>query len=348
MRADYEAMGVSVVICSMKSATYVTDVRDILGATEYKYTLANTIMTSEAVRACRDLDIPCLWLIHEAWPHDQLDYYARDVFLMPPQVLDGSVIKKAFKAADRIVFPAHVQRKCYESLFEPERASVIYNGIPLDSINEFRATQSRDVIRAELGYSPDDFVIAQLGTVCQRKGQLTTCQAFAQLHEAQPHMKLIMVGARYIRQHEIEYIDSCKKALADTGAEDKATIVDVKKNVLPYYYAADIILVPSFNEVLPLVICEAMAFERPVIASRIDGIPEALDHLQEGMLMEAGDVGQLVEFIDLLHDDPALRKTMGANGRKRVMSQFSFENMSKTYRKEISKDVGMDLTTKKA
>lgn len=343
MRADYEAMGVNVVICSMKSVTYGDDVRGILSGTDFKYTIANTIMTSEAVRGCDDLNIPCLWLIHEAWPHDQLDYYARDVFLMPPQVLDGTVIKAAFKAADRIVFPAHVQRKCYQSLFEPHRASVIYNGIPLDSINEFRATQNRDAVRASLGYGPDDFVLAQLGTVCQRKGQLTTCKAFAQLHESHPHMKLIMVGARYIRQHEIDYIEECKKAIADVGAQDKATILDVKKNVLPFYFAADVVLVPSFNEVLPLVICESMAFERPVIASKIDGIPEALDHLHEGMLMEPGNVEQLVEFVELLHDDPSLRKSMGSRGRKRVMSQFSFDNMSKTYRQEISKDLKMDL-----
>lgn len=340
MRADYEAMGISVSVCDMKLASYPEDVRVVLR--RYEYAIANTIMTTEVINACRDLNVPCLWIIHEAWPKDQFNYYAKEVFMMTH--LDEQAIRDAFSNASKIVFPANVQRRCYDGLFQDENARVIYNGIPLASINAFRAVQSRQKVREELGYDKNDVVLVHMGTVCKRKAQLVTCQAFADLYstcelENGKQFKLLMVGARYIRDHEIKYIEECKQTLECVGADEAATILDVKKNVLPYYLAADIILCPSLNEVLPLVICEAMAFERPVVATRIDGIPEALTHEVEGLLIEAGNPAALFDSIERLAMDADLCKRMGAAGRKRVLSQFSFTTMSKTYRETI----GIDL-----
>lgn len=340
MRADYEAMGIPVSICSMKLVSYPEDVREVLG--KFDYSIANTIMTTEVINASKDLNVPCLWVIHEAWPQDQFNYYAKEVFMMTH--LDEEAIRGAFANASKIVFPANVQRKCYEGLFKPENARVIYNGIPLASINAFRAVQSREKVRAELGYGPNDVVLVHMGTVCKRKAQLVTCQAFAELYSTLTlpggkKFKLLMVGARYIRQHEIDYIEECKQTLESVGADEAAKILDVKKNVLPYYLAADIVLCPSINEVLPLVICEAMAFERPVIATRIDGIPEALTTEVEGVLIEPGNPAALFDAIERLALNPELCKIMGVAGRKRVLTQFSFSTMSGTYRETIKVDL---------
>eukprot|EP00186_Timspurckia_oligopyrenoides_P002555 CAMPEP_0182446788 /NCGR_PEP_ID=MMETSP1172-20130603/6004_1 /TAXON_ID=708627 /ORGANISM="Timspurckia oligopyrenoides, Strain CCMP3278" /LENGTH=592 /DNA_ID=CAMNT_0024642871 /DNA_START=96 /DNA_END=1874 /DNA_ORIENTATION=+ len=335
MREDYEAMGMEVRISDMKSPTYENDVVEAIR--DFDYTVANTIMLTEVVIASKKLAIPSLWVIHEAWPQDQFEYYAKEVFLMAH--LDDSKIRQAFAEATKIVFPAQVQKVCYEGLFKDGVASVIYNGIPLAGINTYRAVQSRKRVRAELGYGENDFLIVQMGTVCKRKGQLITAQAFAQLIKRndgtgkQP--KLLMIGARYIRQHEIDYINAIKEELASTGADQHTTILDVKKNVLPYYLAADVVVCPSLNEVLPLVICEAMAFERPVIASKIDGIPEALSDGVEGFLIPPGEPEPFLEKIEMLYNSDELRIEMGKAGRRRVLSQFSFSVMAKAYRETI-------------
>ncbi len=343
MRTDYETLGIPVRLCNMKSPTYPADVREILNG--FSYAIANTIMTTEVINASKDLGVPSLWVIHEAWPKDQFNYYAKEVFLM--RHLDEQGIIKAFKNASRIVFPAKVQRRCYDGLFNPDAACVIYNGIPLASINGFRASKKRDEVRRELGYGPDDVLLVHMGTVCKRKAQLVTSQAFARLVNEvilpdDKEFKLLMVGARYIRQHEKDYIESCKEVLEDNGCMELATILDVKKNVLPFYLAADIVLCPSINEVLPLVICEAMAFERPVIATRIDGIPEALTDGVEGLLIPPANPDALFNAIKKLASDPALRAEMGAAGRRRVLSQFSFSTMSRTYRETINLDLASE------
>lgn len=340
MRADYESMSMPVHILDMKMVSYPEDCRQVLST--YQYAIANTIMTTEVINASKELTIPCLWVIHEAWPQHQFNYYAKEVFMM--QHLDSQAITSAFSNASKIVFPAKVQQSCYAGLFQPENSRVIYNGIPLASINTFRAVQNRDKVRAELGYSKDDILLVHMGTVCSRKGQLVTAKAFSRLvREIDPgpgkSFKLLMVGARYIRQHEIDYIESCKSILEESGALELTTILDVKKNVLPYYLSADIILCPSLNEVLPLVICEGMAFERPIIASKIDGIPEALSDNVEGLLIPPNEPDALFDAMKALAPDPKRRAQMGAAGRKRVLDQFSFSTMSKHYRETIGNDL---------
>eukprot|EP00871_Galdieria_phlegrea_P001733 jgi/Galph1/2560/GphlegSOOS_G1194.1 len=298
--------------------------------------LANTIMQAPVILAAAEMKIRNVWVIHEAWPKDQIEYYCKEVFLM--KHLNADIIIEAFSKANKIVFPAKVQENCYEDLIESSQASVIYNGIPLTAINAFRATQSRQKTRTELGFTSNDIVLLHMGTVCKRKGQLVTAKAFSLLKndpEAQTmqrNLKLLIVGARYIRQHEIEYIDAIKKELESSGTMDDVRILDVQKNVLPFYHAADVVLCPSLNEVLPLVICEAMAFEKPVVATRIDGIPEALTDGEEGFLISPGDPQALYSALKKLLLTPDLIWKMGKKGRDRVLRQFSFRTMANQYR----------------
>ncbi|EKX49454.1 hypothetical protein GUITHDRAFT_57752, partial [Guillardia theta CCMP2712] len=103
------------------------------------------------------------------------------------------------------------------------------------------------------------------------------------------------------------------------------------------YMAADVVLVPSLNEVLPLVIGEAMAFNKPVVCSAIDGIPEAVDHQVDGLLVPPADAQALSDAIYKLHQSPELRNTIGKAGRDRVLRQFSYDVMASNYDKIMNK-----------
>ena len=86
-----------------------------------------------------------------------------------------------------------------------------------------------------------------------------------------PNLKALIVGARYIRDHEIAYIEDIKQTVLDAGCSysrfeehepepahtAQFTVMDIQSEVLRFYMAADVVVVPSLNEVLPLVICEA-------------------------------------------------------------------------------------------
>ena len=206
----------------------------------------------------------------------------------------------------------------------------------------------RREVRAALGYSDEDFLVLHLGTVCSRKGQMISATACSRLiqEDGCKNLKQLIVGARYIRDHEIRYIDSifevaaahkvCCRRWEDLAEEERGqpqiTIMDIQAAVLRFYMAADVVLVPSLNEVLPLVICEAMAFERPVICSRIDAIPEAVTDGVEGYLVPPGSPDAIRAAVLKLYRDPALCERMGAAGRARVLKQFSYSQMGQHYR----------------
>lgn len=216
-----------------------------------------------------------------------------------------------------------------------DKVRVIYNGVPLARLDKFAASHERSTVRAGMGYSASDVVVLHLGSVCPRKAQLSTARAFTAIRR-QPnmgHVKLLMVGARYIRQHEIDYLDEIKAELAAAprDVQRDATILDIQKDVAKFYHAADIVLVPSLNEVLPCVLTEAMAFQKPVVASAIDGIVEAVSHGAEGYLIRAGNVDDLTQYVASLADDAELRARMGAAGRRRILKQFSYTTMCKAY-----------------
>jgi glycosyltransferase involved in cell wall biosynthesis len=86
-------------------------------------------------------------------------------------------------------------------------------------------------------------------------------------------------------------------------------------------------LLYRYREGLPLAVLEAMQHGLPVIASRVGGVPEAVEHNRSGLLVPPGDAGALGEAIARLSADMKLRCAMGAEGRKRYEERFRAEQM---------------------
>lgn len=339
MKKDFEAMGVKVNIVDPKEAGYMQTMKSELQ--RFGAVFANTIMRAEVVRLSQQLGMPYVWVIHEAWPREEFDHYASKVFQQ--EGINAGIIKEALAEVEpelgTVCFPAKVQQGLYDGLVNSEACKVVYNGIPLDSIDHFKSTKDRKAVRAELGYTDDDFVVLHLGTVCGRKCQDITAQAFSRLvnKDGVKNAKLLMVGARYIRDHEIQFINKVKGYLQEGNVEHLAQILDIQEEVLRFYMAADVVLVPSKNEVLPLVVAEAQAFKKPVVASKIDGIPEALDDGQEGFLIPPCNPDALADAVLKVYKDENLRVQMGERGRKRVETQFSHGGMTAKYQALIDK-----------
>jgi len=346
MKEDFEKLGLQVSIVDTASPSFLSDLAVSLKELKVGMLLANTIMRCDIILMAADLQLPSVWVIHESWPQDQLDHYAKEVFMCKD--IDSKVIRKAFKAAGNIIFPSDMQRHLYDGMFQPEAGRTIYNGIPLQQLDHFKQTRDRREVRLALGYSDEDFVVLHLGTVCSRKGQMFSATACSKLikEDGCTNLKQLIVGARYIRDHEIRYIDQIFQVAAAHGVscrrwedlpeeergQPQITVMDIQAAVLQFYMAADVVLVPSLNEVLPLVICEAMAFERPVVCSRIDAIPEAVTDGVEGYLVPPGSPDAIRAAVLKLYRDPAICQRMGAAGRARVLRQFSYSRMGEHYR----------------
>ena len=97
---------------------------------------------------------------------------------------------------------------------------------------------------------------------------------------------------------------------------------------MDHYRRADLFVLPSFAEGVPVVLMEAMAQEIPVISTRITGIPELIEHEKTGLLVTPGNVGELAEAIIRVLEDSSLGEKLGTEGRKAVLSEF---NQSENY-----------------
>ena len=107
------------------------------------------------------------------------------------------------------------------------------------------------------------------------------------------------------------------------------------------YSMSDMFVLPSYTESFPLTVLEAMSSGLPVIASNVGGIPEMINNYEDGILVEAGNSGQLAQQITDLLDNNALRKKISINARKKVVKKFNSEIMAvktkKFYEEVLSK-----------
>ena len=141
MKEDFEKLGLHVSIVDTTSPTFLPDLAVEMRELKVGMLLANTIMRCDIILMAADLGLPSVWVIHESWPQDQLDHYAKEVFMCKD--IDSKVIRKAFAAAGTIVFPSDMQRHLYDGMFQPEAGITIYNGIPLQQLDHFKQTQDR-------------------------------------------------------------------------------------------------------------------------------------------------------------------------------------------------------------
>lgn len=186
-----------------------------------------------------------------------------------------------------------------------DRIEVVHCGIQPDRFGQ----------AAPLSKGPRRLVA--IGRFVEQKGQLALVKAMAQLTDKDVHLTLIGDGDM---RGEIETLIT-KHELGDritlTGWVDEARIQSELDN-------AHALVMPSFAEGLPMVVMEAMAAARPVIATYIAGTPELVQDGKTGWLVPAGDVDALAQAIDTFAQTPLTKLTnMGKAGRTRVFERHN-------------------------
>lgn len=164
------------------------------------------------------------------------------------------------------------------------------------------------------------------GRIEKNKGVWTLIKAFEKL----PQLKLTIVGEGGELRAIKEYCVNSKG-----GLKNISFLGFLNRNELrPILQSAVCIIVPSvWDETFGLTAAEALAYGKPVIASRIGGIPEVLSEGEDSLLVTPGSVDELISAVEHLSIRPALAVEMGRQGRKNVEAKFSKE---KHYEKLLS------------
>lgn len=173
---------------------------------------------------------------------------------------------------------------------------------------------------------PENDVVQLLcvGRLVPAKGQHILIEACSQLINKGAKIHLNFVGGG-------EDMDSLQQLCRELQIKESVTFAGAmgQDKVRAYYDRADIFVLPSFAEGVPVVLMEAMAKEIPVISTRITGIPELIEHGHDGLLATPGDVNDLAAQIRAFLEDEDLRERLGKAGRIKVKQLYNTEHNNK-------------------
>jgi glycosyltransferase involved in cell wall biosynthesis len=182
-----------------------------------------------------------------------------------------------------------------------------------------------EALRRRLGLGEDAVVVAGVGRLIPVKGFEYLVDAHAAALASSPELRLVLVGDGDGRSG----LEARIRAL---GVSDTVVLAGAAPPAeIPAYMAAsDVIAVPSIRhggyvDGLPNVALEAMAAGKPVVGSRVGGIPELVRDGENGVLVPEKDAGVLAEALVALARDPELRARLGANGREEIREERSWD-----------------------
>jgi glycosyltransferase involved in cell wall biosynthesis len=108
----------------------------------------------------------------------------------------------------------------------------------------------------------------------------------------------------------------------DLGIARRTLFAGYQREIAPYFDLFDAFLLPSANEGTPVVAIEALAAQRPVVATRVGGVPDVVRDGVDGFLVDVGDVDALAARLAELSRDPELRRRFGEAGREAVVPRY--------------------------
>jgi glycosyltransferase involved in cell wall biosynthesis len=114
-----------------------------------------------------------------------------------------------------------------------------------------------------------------------------------------------------------------ERSAHELGIAKRCLFLGYQDDVAAFYGAIDVLLLPSANEGTPVSVIEALAAGRPVVATRVGGVPDIVRDGVDGYLVAPGDPSELAERLVRLARDPDRRARMGADGRARVLQRYT-------------------------
>jgi glycosyltransferase involved in cell wall biosynthesis len=204
-----------------------------------------------------------------------------------------------------------------------ERIDVLHN--PVNAVRFRPDADARTSARRELGVDDDCVVIGYCGRLIREKGVDVLIRAVASLVAEKRPLKLVVLGSDaqniVLRGEPLE--PKLKMLARELGLAADVAFLGVRRDVERWYNAMDVVVAPSvYSEPFGLVIAEALACGRPVIASRIGGIPEIMSGPLDEFLVPPNDVDALAAALQRLIGDPERRAQAGRIGREIVEKNF--------------------------
>jgi glycosyltransferase involved in cell wall biosynthesis len=243
----------------------------------------------------------------------------------PSRVLDYPVDRLVVRSVDAFVNASMVASNALASVLR--LAEYRHTVIP-NATESGVATASRERMRQELGLSEDRFVVLVMARLEKRKGHTYLIEALPQLPRHILNSVTVLIAGTGPEKDVLE--TQC----AAMGLTDQVRFLGQRDDRWSLYEAADVIVLPSIShEDMPIVILDAMAAGRPVVASSVAGIPEQVVDGLTGQLVPPGDPAALAGALAGVLGDPDRRAAMGKAARDRYEDNYTPQRFVDAYRR---------------
>lgn len=290
-----------------------TKVKELLRAEQPDLIHAHgTRAGSNTLWAARSLKIPLIYTIHGWSFHNDQHPLVRHLRVMGERYLTArSAVNISVSASNRQSGLDHIPGL---------RAVVINNGIDQDRFSPFKTFGN---IRTQLNIPTGEVLVLFIARFTSHKQPLALIRAFREALFSLPGMHLLMVGDGDQKAEGLQLVK-------EMNLEHKVRFEAFRQDVPELLAAADIFVLPSLWEGLPIGLLEAMAMGKAVIATNVDGTKEVVQAEENGLLVEPGDIPALAAALVRLGKDGELRETLRQKALDTIRQQFNAVHMTRS------------------
>lgn len=233
--------------------------------------------------------------------------------------------QQALRADLALAASEAVRRSMIDLEHVPADRIVVHRyGYDFEALRPRLAQAERAELRRELGVDGDGPLLAVIARLSVDKGHRYLFEALPSLRKTWPGLRVALAGRGPLRE-ELE------SSAASLGLGDVVGFLGYRRDAQRIMEAADLVVHPTLHEAFCSVIIEAMALERPLVATAVAAAPEQVDQDETGILVPARDPAALSAAVASLLSDRERAAAMGMEARRRVVARFSFPEMMRLY-----------------
>ena len=327
LRGAFEALGLAVTLVDrhplhgarndQELAEQVEVMRGKLDLSTVDVVLCNTVACWWGVPLAAAAGKPSLLYIHESASIKR--FFSKALHPHMQHVARG-----AFRQATRVAFLCRASRAYFEEFNDYDNYRFVSSWIDLPRIAAFKREHTKAELRRKHGYADNEIIIANVGTVCERKGQHTfirTIDTFMRHHAAGEAYRFLFVGGR-----PGEYQDSLLRDLERLGLTNVNFITETRE-AYDFFLLADLFVCTSYEESFPRVLLEAMAFETPMVSTDVHGIPEMVTDKAEAYLVPPGQPERFAQVMKTCLDKQRNGTSTAPMGYSKVVRAYDLDRV---------------------
>jgi glycosyltransferase involved in cell wall biosynthesis len=197
------------------------------------------------------------------------------------------------------------------------RVTVVANGVRSQQVSD-------SSLRAELGLTREDQLLLAVGNLYPVKGHRVLLAALALLRSRYPDVHLALAGRG-------ELADELQALARREGLAERVHFLGLRSDIPNLLAGADIFVMPSLAEGLPLALLEAMFAGRPIVATSVGEVPTALGDGAAGLLVAPGDPAAFAAGLDRLLSNPREAERLGQEAARRAAAVYDVSHMVTHY-----------------